>query len=84
MSGARTGLNAFAPGPNLTVARATGVCWMLGVGRFGSIFGSAFGGALLGFGREFGAIIGTLVAQRTYVDEADALTNEAHFLWSRE
>ena len=90
MSGAQTGLNAFAPGRYPTVARATGVSWMLGMGRFGSIFGSAFGGALLGLGWEFGAIlamlavpatlaaIAILVAQRTHVDEAHAQTTIAH------
>jgi AAHS family 4-hydroxybenzoate transporter-like MFS transporter len=56
MSGAQTGLNAFAPGCYPTVARATGVSWMLGMGRFGSIFGSAVGGALLGLGWGFSAI----------------------------
>ena len=60
MSGAQTGLNAFAPGCYPTVARATGVSWMLGMGRFGSILGSAIGGALLGLGFGFGAILGML------------------------
>jgi MFS transporter, AAHS family, 4-hydroxybenzoate transporter len=90
MSGAQTGLNAFAPSRYPTVARATGVSWMLGMGRFGSILGSAFGGALLGLGWEFGAIlamlavpatlaaISILVAQRTHVDEAHAQTTAAH------
>ena len=62
MSGAQTGLNAFAPSRYPTVARATGVSWMLGMGRFGSIFGSAIGGALLGSGYGFGAILGMLAA----------------------
>jgi AAHS family 4-hydroxybenzoate transporter-like MFS transporter len=57
MSGAQTGLNAFAPGCYPTVARATGVSWMLGMGRFGSILGSAVGGALLGMGWGFSAIL---------------------------
>jgi MFS transporter, AAHS family, 4-hydroxybenzoate transporter len=65
MSGAQTGLNAFAPGRYPTVARATGVSWMLGMGRFGSIFGSAFGGALLGLGWEFGAILAMLAVPAT-------------------
>ena len=60
MSGAQTGLNAFAPSLYPTVARATGVSWMLGVGRFGSIFGSAIGGALLGLGWGFGSILSLL------------------------
>ncbi len=60
MSGAQTGLNAYAPGCYPTMARATGVSWMLGIGRFGSILGSAMGGALLGLGWGFGAIFATL------------------------
>ena len=60
MSGAQTGLNAFAPSCYPTFARATGVSWMLGMGRFGSILGSAIGGALLGLGWGFGPILGSL------------------------
>lgn len=90
MSGAQTGLNAFAPGRYPTVARATGVSWMLGMGRFGSIFGSAIGGALLGVGWQFGAIlamlavpatcaaIAILVAQRTARVEIAPQPNTAH------
>lgn len=50
MSGGQTGLNAYAPGCYPTFARATGVSWMVGVGRLGSILGSSIGGLLLGFG----------------------------------
>ena len=50
MSGAQTGLNAFAPAYYPTESRATGVSWMLGVGRFGAIFGSMIGGVVLGLG----------------------------------
>ncbi|WP_413795164.1 MULTISPECIES: MFS transporter [unclassified Pseudomonas] len=50
MSGAQTGLNAFAPGYYPTDFRATGVSWMLGIGRFGAIFGSLIGGAVLSLG----------------------------------
>ncbi|WP_250455599.1 aromatic acid/H+ symport family MFS transporter [Caballeronia sp. ATUFL_M2_KS44] len=90
MSGAQTGLNAFAPNRYPTVARATGVSWMLGMGRFGSIFGSAFGGALLGLGWQFGAIlamlavpatlaaIAILVAQRGRAGETAPQTTVAH------
>jgi AAHS family 4-hydroxybenzoate transporter-like MFS transporter len=60
MSGAQTGLNAYAPGCYPTVARATGVSWMLGIGRFGSIFGSTIGGALLGLGAGFSVIFAML------------------------
>jgi MFS transporter, AAHS family, 4-hydroxybenzoate transporter len=56
-SGAQTSLNAFAPGCYPTMARATGVSWMLGIGRFGSIVGSLAGGALLGIGWGFSAVL---------------------------
>ena len=57
MNGAQTGLNAFAPACYPTLARATGVSWMLGIGRLGSILGSASGGILIGLGYGFGALI---------------------------
>jgi AAHS family 4-hydroxybenzoate transporter-like MFS transporter len=57
MSGAQTGLNAFAPTCYPTLARATGVSWMLGMGRFGSITGSMVGGLLLSMGWGFTTII---------------------------
>ena len=60
MSGAQTGLNAFAPSCYPTMARATGVSWMLGMGRFGSILGSSIGGVFLAAGWGFGAIIALL------------------------
>lgn len=60
MSGAQTGLNAFAPNCYPTRARATGVSWMLGMGRFGSITGSMVGGVLLSMGWGFNAIISLL------------------------
>ncbi|VWC25865.1 MFS transporter [Burkholderia lata] len=90
MSGAQTGLNAYAPGRYPTVARATGVSWMLGMGRFGSIFGSAIGGALLGLGWKFDAILSMLAvpatlaaiaimtSQRAPAPEPQELENPAH------
>jgi AAHS family 4-hydroxybenzoate transporter-like MFS transporter len=50
MNGAQTGLNAFAPGQYPTDFRATGVSWMLGIGRLGGILASLGGGALLSLG----------------------------------
>ncbi|WP_157264259.1 MFS transporter [Azohydromonas aeria] len=60
MSGAQTGLNAYAPSCYPTMARATGVSWMLGMGRFGSIFGSMIGGVVLGMGQGFATVLGLL------------------------
>jgi AAHS family 4-hydroxybenzoate transporter-like MFS transporter len=77
MSGAQTGLNAFAPGCYPTIARATGVSWMLGMGRFGSIVGSLVGGALLGLGWGFGAILGILAIPAICAAFAIASTRRA-------
>ncbi len=60
ISGAQTGLNAYAPGCYPTPVRATGVSWMLGVGRFGSILGSLIGGILLSLGWGLSTILGAL------------------------
>jgi AAHS family 4-hydroxybenzoate transporter-like MFS transporter len=86
MSGAQTGLNAFAPSCYPTVARATGVSWMLGMGRFGSILGSAVGGTLLGLGWGFSGILAILAVPAacaavailmTQLGSAGAATKEA-------
>jgi AAHS family 4-hydroxybenzoate transporter-like MFS transporter len=74
MSGGQTGLNAFAPGRYPTMARATGVSWMLGMGRFGSIVGSAFGGALLSSGWGFGSILAMLAVPACLAAIAIAIT----------
>lgn len=60
LSGAQTGLNGFAPGCYPTMARATGVSWMLGMGRLGSILGSSVGGLLLSLGWGFEGIFSAL------------------------
>ncbi|CAB3780039.1 MFS transporter [Pararobbsia alpina] len=60
MSGAQTGLNALAPTYYPTRARATGVSWMLGIGRFGGILGSLVGGTLLSLGLSFETVFSIL------------------------
>ena len=60
LSGAQTGLNAYAPNLYPSVARATGVSAMLGVGRLGSILGSSIGGVLLAQDLGFGGIFALL------------------------
>ena len=61
MSGAQTGLNAYAPSCYPTLARATGVSWMLGIGRLGSISGALIGGLLLSLGWGFAGVLSLLV-----------------------
>lgn len=65
LSGAQTGLNAHAPGCYPTMARATGVSWMLGMGRLGSILGSSIGGFLLAWGWGFDRIFMFLAVPAT-------------------
>jgi AAHS family 4-hydroxybenzoate transporter-like MFS transporter len=60
MSGAQTGLNALAPSCYPTRARATGVSWMLGMGRLGGILGSLVGGTLLSLGFDFATVFSIL------------------------
>ncbi|OCR23507.1 4-hydroxybenzoate transporter [Pseudomonas syringae] len=60
INGAQTGLNAFAPGQYPTDFRATGVSWMLGIGRFGGILASMSGGALLSLGLPMSVIFAVL------------------------
>jgi len=60
ISGAQTGLNAHAPACYPTEIRATGVSWMLGIGRFGSIFGSMIGGVMLTAGWSAATILASL------------------------
>jgi len=65
LSGAQTGLNAYAPGCYPTIARATGCSWMLGIGRLGSILGSSIGGLLLAQGWGFTLIFMALAIPST-------------------
>lgn len=60
MNGAQTGLNAFAPGQYPTDFRATGVSWMLGIGRFGGILASMSGGLLLSLGLPMNVVFAVL------------------------
>lgn len=64
-------VTGFAMGANLSMVvlsaqfydtrcRATGVSWMLGIGRFGGILGASVGGALMSAGWDFMMIIGGL------------------------
>jgi len=60
MSGAQTSLQPLAAIFYPTRGRATGVSWMVGIGRFGAILGAYLGGVLLGLGAGFQTIIGVL------------------------
>ncbi|ACL62709.1 aromatic acid/H+ symport family MFS transporter [Methylobacterium nodulans] len=60
LSGSQTSLSPLAAAFYPTHARATGVAWMLGMGRFGGILGALSGGVLLGLGWDFQAILTAL------------------------
>ncbi|TCP14564.1 AAHS family 4-hydroxybenzoate transporter-like MFS transporter [Crenobacter luteus] len=57
VTGAQASLPALAAPIYPTRGRATGMAWMLGVGRFGGIAGALLGGVLLGMQLPFGQIL---------------------------
>jgi AAHS family 4-hydroxybenzoate transporter-like MFS transporter len=62
MSGAAASMAPIAAEFYPTTSRATGVAWLLAIGRLGAV-GGAFGGAvLMGLGWHFGSIFGLLAA----------------------
>jgi MFS transporter, AAHS family, 4-hydroxybenzoate transporter len=60
MSGAQTSMSPLAAAFYPTLGRATGVSWMLGIGRFGAFSGAWLGGVALAAGWGFQLIIGVL------------------------
>jgi AAHS family 4-hydroxybenzoate transporter-like MFS transporter len=55
-----TSMSALAASFYPTQARATGVAWMLGIGRVGGVAGALVGAALMGLGWHFGAVFSLL------------------------
>ncbi len=55
-----TSMSALAASFYPIRARATGVAWMLGVGRIGGVAGALVGAALMGLGWQFGAVFSLL------------------------
>jgi len=60
MNGAQSSMPTLAAGFYPTNCRATGVAWMLGMGRFGGISGALLGAELVGRGWSFTTIFGLL------------------------
>lgn len=60
LAGALTSMPVLASSFYPTRARASGVAWMLGVGRFGGVVGAFSGGPLLGAGYSIGHILALL------------------------
>ncbi|CAM4278333.1 MFS transporter [Acinetobacter pragensis] len=70
ISGAQTGLNAYAANFYPTNCRATGVSWANAIGRSGSVAGSFVGGCLMGLDLDIVTILSllaipTLIASTT-------------------
>ena len=62
LSGSITSMPTLAAAYYPTQGRASGVAWMIGIGRIGGIIGAASGGPLLNAGFSVGAILGFLAA----------------------
>ncbi len=60
LAGALTSMPVLASSYYPTRARASGVAWMLGVGRFGGVVGAFSGGPLLSAGYSIGHILALL------------------------
>ena len=60
VSGAQTSMTALAAIYYPTRGRATGISWMLGIGRFGAIAGALFGGVLLTLVGSLDAVMSAL------------------------
>jgi AAHS family 4-hydroxybenzoate transporter-like MFS transporter len=60
LAGALTSMPAIAASYYPVAARASGVAWMLGIGRFGGVVGAFAGGPLLAAGLSIAQIMGLL------------------------
>ncbi|OLL30815.1 4-hydroxybenzoate transporter [Burkholderia sp. SRS-W-2-2016] len=60
VTSAVTSMSALAASFYPTRARATGVAWMLGIGRVGGVAGALVGAALMGLGWKFGSVFSLL------------------------
>ncbi|MEM5339272.1 aromatic acid/H+ symport family MFS transporter [Paraburkholderia azotifigens] len=60
ITSAVTSMSALAASFYPTHGRATGVAWMLGVGRIGGVAGALVGAALMGLGWQFGSVFSLL------------------------
>ncbi|MBN3754939.1 aromatic acid/H+ symport family MFS transporter [Paraburkholderia sp. Tr-20389] len=60
ITSAVTSMSALAASFYPTQGRATGVAWMLGVGRIGGVAGALVGAALMGLGWQFGSVFSLL------------------------
>lgn len=70
--GAQVGSSAYAATWYPTRVRATGISWMSGMGRMGSLIGSVGGGVLVSMGLGIGGILGLLAIPMTVVAAAMA------------
>ncbi len=61
VNGAQSAMPSLAARFYPTQARATGVSWMLGIGRFGAILGAWSGATLLGLGWNFEQVLTALL-----------------------
>jgi len=72
VTAAVTSMSVLAAGLYPTASRATGVSWMLGIGRMGAVVGALAGAVLMSMNLPFGAVFSLLAVPA--VAAATALT----------
>jgi AAHS family 4-hydroxybenzoate transporter-like MFS transporter len=80
INAAQSSMSALAAGFYPTIGRATGVAWMMGVGRFGGILGAMIGGTLLGMNLSFAQLF-AIVAAWAVVAAIAVLAKGAYYAW---
>ncbi len=78
IGGAAISMSALAASFYPTQGRASGVAWMLGMGRFGGVLGAVVGGTLLQIGLNFASILGLLAIPSFIAAGALFYKNSAH------
>ncbi|WP_249195228.1 MFS transporter [Burkholderia vietnamiensis] len=81
VTGAVTSMSAYAASLYPIRCRATGVAWMLGVGRIGGVAGAFLGALLMGWGWHFGDVFSLLAVPSLVAAGAVYLTAAA--TWKR-
>jgi AAHS family 4-hydroxybenzoate transporter-like MFS transporter len=80
INAAQSTMSALAASFYPTIGRATGVAWMMGIGRFGGILGAMIGGTLLGMQLTFAQLF-TIVAAWALIASLAVFAKGIYYAW---